>query len=301
MKGLITRIQRFSTTNGPGLRTTVFMKGCPLRCLWCHNPETQKMKRELLYYEETCIKCGSCSEACPHGVHCFIDGKHMLLRENCVLCGACADVCPVRALELSGEEIEAEELVARLLRDRAFYEHSGGGITLSGGEPLFQPAFTEEVLRRCKAEGIHTCVDTSGVGVSCDTVARFTREGLADLWLYDLKETDEERHRAATGVPLTPILRNLETIGEAHGKLRLRCPVIPGVNDREEHMEKIGEIAEKVPGVLAIDLVPYHRLGLVKAEALGEQQESFEALPEKRKKALLGRLQEKTGIPSSWI
>ena len=301
MKGLITRIQRFSTTNGPGLRTTVFMKGCPLRCLWCHNPETQKMKRELLYYEETCIKCGSCADACPEGVHLFQDGKHVLLRENCVVCGACADVCPVRALELSGEEIEAEELVARLLRDRAFYEHSGGGITLSGGEPLFQPAFTEEVLRRCKAEGIHTCVDTSGAGVSCDTVARFTREGLADLWLYDLKETDEERHRAATGVPLTPILRNLETIGEAHGKLRLRCPVIPGVNDREEHMEKIGEIAEKVPGVLAIDLVPYHRLGLVKAEALGEQQKTFEALPETRKKALLGRLQEKTDIPSSWI
>ena len=339
MKGLITRIQRFSTTNGPGLRSTVFMKGCPLRCLWCHNPETQKMKRELLFYEAQCVKCGTCVRICPQGVHQLVnrtseitetengkteaeaadsagkDVKHVLERRDCTMCGACVDHCPVEALEIAGIETDAEEVVQRLLRDRAFYKNSGGGITLSGGEPLFQLDFTVEILRRCKEEGLHTCLDTSGYivnsfhhteedGVFCDSHEIMTwlvRNRLVDLFLFDLKETDEERHQAATGVSLSPILGNLSAIGDAGGCIRLRCPVIPGINDRASHMEKIAEIAGNVSGIMAVDLIPYHRLGLVKAEALEEEQQEFTSLTEEKKQELLGILSDKTELKCNWI
>lgn len=315
MKGTITRIQRFSTTNGPGLRTTVFLKGCPLRCRWCHNPETQKRKRELLFYEAQCVKCGICVRTCPNGAHRLevrradadtdpageTERIHFLDREKCVLCGACADHCPVEALEMTGMEIEADDVALRLLRDRAFYKNSGGGVTLSGGEPLFQLDFTREILKRCKEEGLHTCLDTSGYGIPEEEIRCLVRDGIVDLFLYDLKETNEERHLAATGVPLAPVLRNLEEAGAAGGRIRLRCPIIPGVNDREEHLGKIGEIAESIPGIMAIDLIPYHRLGLVKAKALGGKQKEYERLTDGQKETLLAALVKKTGMPCGWI
>ena len=282
------------------------------------------MKQELLFYEAQCVKCGACVKVCPQGVHKLTDEtadasatgmKHLLERSQCTLCGACAAHCPVEALEIAGVEIEAEEVVQRLLRDRAFYENSGGGITLSGGEPLFQLAFTEEILRRCKEEGLHTCLDTSGYMIRTSHIAngnkvffdsrevmkRLVQDHYVDLFLFDLKETDDARHRAVTGVPLTPILENLKAIADAGGCIRLRCPIIPGVNDWASHVKKIGEIAGEISGITAIDLIPYHRLGLVKAEALGEEQQEFQALTEEKKQELLGILKANTVLNCNWM
>ena len=263
------------------------------------------MKRELLFYGEQCTGCGICVKNCPNGVHEIRNTDsgflHTLNRENCILCGACAARCPAEALEMAGEELEAEETVQRLLRDRAFYRNSGGGITLSGGEPLLQFAFTKEVLLRCREEGLHTCLDTSGFGISPDQMKQLVLDGLVDLFLYDLKETEEERHRTVTGVPLAPILMNLKAVGDAGGNIRLRCPIVPGVNDREEHVKRIGEIAEEVRGILAIDLIPYHHLGLVKAEALGEKQQKFELLTEERKQELLHVLKQTCEAECGWM
>ena len=284
------------------------MKGCPLRCLWCHNPETQKKRQELLFYADQCVCCGRCVKACQNGAHLlqtqerdFGKPVHIYVREKCTLCGACAAVCPAEALEMTGEDVEASKVVKRLLRDRAFYENSGGGVTLSGGEPLFQLAFTEEILRGCKAEGLHTCLDTSGVGASPEEISRLTKEHLVDLYLYDLKETDDARHRDATGVPFQTVLDNLEAVSCAGGRIRLRCPIIPGVNDRDAHLSRVGAIAETLPGVEAVDLIPYHRLGLVKAMALSESQQEFAALEEEQKKAFSDLVKHETKKPVQWL
>lgn len=265
-KGTIFNIQRFSTQDGPGIRTVVFMKGCPLNCSWCHNPESKSTKPEIFFKQDLCIDCGAC-RVCEKGCHSF-DPGHNYARLNCSSCGSCTENCPTKALECCGEEMTSEQILQAVLRDKAFYEQSGGGITLSGGEPLLQYDLTLELLRLCKEEGLHTAIETCG----------FTHQDLSelhkvtDLWLYDVKVLPEEDHIRHTGVSNRQILANLETLSQLGAKIILRCPIIPDVNLCKEHFAQLADLANKLPGVQAIHLEPYHPLGISKSRQLGKEQ-----------------------------
>ena len=267
--GMIFNIQRFSIHDGPGIRTTVFMKGCGMRCIWCHNPESWDGDREIAYYEDKCIGCGACIGVCPAQCHCAnkSDGVHIFNRQDCVKCGKCADVCCADALKIIGKYMTAAEVFEEIKKDDVFYESSGGGVTLSGGEPMFQPKFTEEILRRCKEAGMHTCIETSGLSNpdALIDVAKYT-----DLFLFDIKETDAARHKKYTGIDNNAILENLYMFDKTGAKIILRCPIIPEINDREEHFAGIARIANSLNNIQKIEIEPYHSLGLAKAQAVGK-------------------------------
>ncbi len=275
MTGIIFDIKRFAINDGPGIRTTVFLKGCPLSCLWCHNPESQRSGPELLFAPEKCAGCGRCAEACPAG--CVAPAGFD--RAGCTGCGRCAEVCPAGARELAGRRVSVETVLETVAKDRAFYRETGG-MTLSGGEPLFQPEFTLALLRGAKRAGFHTCLDTSGFA-SREVVDQLP--GAADLVLYDLKESDPVRHREYTGVPLEPILANLARIDAAGMELVLRCPLIPKLNRRMEHADAIARIAGTLRHLRRIDLMAYHPLGESKSKRLGRApafQDAFAAREE---------------------
>ena len=323
IKGWVSQIQRFSVSDGPGIRTTVFLKGCPLRCGWCHNPETANSGPSLLYYAGRCVSCGACAAICPNGAHTLtidaqasvngaqtfaIDalasvngahtltiGAHALDRAKCAYCGACASVCPGKALEIRGAEMAAEDVMKPVLRDMPFYETTGGGITVSGGEPLSQFTFTKALLASAKQSGLHTCLDTSGFGTGAESLLPWT-----DLYLWDIKETDEQRHLKHTGVRLAPILDNLRKVDAAGSAVLLRCPIISGVNDRREHMQAVGAIARRLKNLKGIDLVAYHNLGAAKAIALGMSQNEFNAPGEAERETLLSVLRENVEVPCRW-
>ena len=268
LKHIIFNIQRFSVNDGPGIRTTVFMKGCMLNCLWCHNPESKSSRPQLLLNARQCLGCGECIAACENGLHSFAeDGRHLIDRDRCALCGKCVSAC-VGALEMCGKEMTADEILKEVLRDKPFYDNSGGGMTVSGGDPLLAPEFTLDLLRRAKEYGLHTCVETSGFAKWEKVEAMIP---FVDLFLWDVKETDAARHREYTGVPNEPILENLRRLDAAGGRTILRCPVIPGYNDRAEHFAAIAALAESLNNVREINIEPYHPLGQSKAEALGEE------------------------------
>ena len=264
--GMILPIQHFSVDDGPGIRTTVFLKGCPLRCDWCHNPESWHRGKELLYHAAQCRSCGICASVCPGQVHHFPD--HRLERERCIRCGQCAAACPHEALELAGQQVSVEEILPELLLDQVFYRRSGGGITVSGGEPLAQPEFTAALLRACKEEGLHTCIETCGYG---DPEALRRLLPLTDLFLFDYKLTDDLRHQACTGVSNALILQNLDLLCCQGAAVILRCPMIPGVNLEPAHYDGIAALARRYPAIEEIHLEPYHPLGISKAQALGRQ------------------------------
>ena len=264
MMGTILNIQRFCTDDSPGIRTTVFLKGCPLRCIWCHNPESQAKRRELMYDPKKCVDCGRCAVACPEKCHLF-DESHTFARNACIGCGACTEVCPTGALELYGKSITVDEVYNEVKRDKAFYETSGGGVTVSGGEPLFQPEFTAELLRKCRENGIHTAIETSGFS---NEKALFTVLEHCDLVLFDIKETDEERHKQYTGVSLTTILRNLKLVNDKKIPFIIRAPIIPTLNDRESHFKSLKTIRESMKFCQGIQIMPYHRIGSYKYELL---------------------------------
>lgn len=271
-RGRIFDVQRFSLHDGPGIRTTVFLKGCPIRCRWCHNPESQKSAPELGYSASQCIGCGACATVCPRQVHTLdARGRHHVQRERCSGCGQCAAVCPTRALEWIGAEMTVAETLAGVLRDKPFFDQSGGGLTLSGGEPMMQPDFTSALLRAARQAGLHTCLDTSGPGSFEDYRALLDD---VDLFLFDIKDTHPGRHLASTGVPLAPILENLRLIDAAGGVLWLRCPIIPGLNSDDVHLGKLAEIASGLAQVKGITLLPYHPLGQAKYSRLGPAADS---------------------------
>ena len=267
--GIIFNIQRFSIHDGPGIRTTVFMKGCGMRCIWCHNPESWDSNTEIAYYADKCIGCGACINICPAKCHALseADKSHVFDRQNCLICGKCADICYAETLRAIGKRMSVDEVFEEIIKDSIFYETSGGGVTLSGGEPLFQPKFAIEILKRCKKAGIHTCVETSGYAKPdiLPDIIKYT-----DLFLFDIKETDIARHKEYTGVDNNLILKNLYALDKNGAQIILRCPIIPNLNDREDHFEGIGRIANGLTNIQKIEIEPYHSLGLSKAQAVGK-------------------------------
>jgi len=268
MNGTIFNIQKFSINDGPGIRTTVFMKGCPLRCLWCHNPESNSSRLEMFFNAEKCVGCRRCASACDRGGHIFDEASHTYLRGNCILCGECAKECLTDALEVVGREASVEEVIADVMRDKIFYDNSGGGMTLSGGEPMAQFDFTYALLKAAKEKGLHTCIETCGFAKS-ENYAKIVP--LIDIFLFDYKETDPQRHKEYTGVDNSLILSNLKMLDEVGAKIILRCPIIPTLNDREEHFKGIADTANSLKNVLEINIEPYHPLGSGKSETLGKE------------------------------
>lgn len=259
-------IQKFCTNDGPGIRTTVFLKGCPLDCLWCHNPESKRTAPEIMYNERLCIGCGLCEKQCENACHTLSENSHSYNRNGCTACGKCAEVCPAKAVEIAGNELCADDIIKEVLRDEAFYKTSGGGITLSGGEPMLQFAFTLEILEKAKEKGLHTCMETSGFAPKehFERVAPFV-----DIFLYDYKLSDENEHIKYTGVSNKKILENLFHLDSLGKSIILRCPVIPGINDTAAHFEAISAVANKLSNIIEINVEPYHPLGSSKAKQLG--------------------------------
>lgn len=267
LQGLIFDIRRFSIHDGPGIRTTVFFKGCPLSCWWCHNPESQSAAQEVMLWESRCIRCGACIPACPLDAIDRYDGRVVTDREVCIACASCMDACTAEARELVGRKMNADEVMREIERDSIFFEQSGGGVTFSGGEPLSQRAFLAELLRRCKALDIHTTVDTCGY--TPWKILDSIRQDV-DLFLYDLKMMDDARHRKYTGVPNGLILDNLRALVEHGSRVIVRVPVIPGINDDEENLSQTAAFIASLEGIERVDLLPYHESAAGKYERLGK-------------------------------
>ena len=259
-KAIFFDIQRNSFVDGPGIRTTVFFKGCNLRCAWCHNPESQSAKPQMMFYKDKCTGCGKCKSVCPH---------HL---EQCELCGKCTLYCPVDARKVCGKEHTVDEVLKEVLKDKAFYETSGGGVTFSGGECMLQIDFLAEILKKCKENGIHTAVDTAGhiPFESFEKILPYT-----DLFLYDIKIFDSQKHKQYVGVGNELILENLKKLFERKAKLWIRIPIIPDVNDSIEEIQKIKDFLKTNGTPEKIELLPYHAMGENKYRAIGKEPQIF--------------------------
>lgn len=265
-KGMIFDIVRCSYVDGPGIRTTVFFKGCNLKCEWCHNPESQSPEKQIMFFKNKCTGCGKCREVCPNNL------------KKCNFCGECELYCPNDARKICGKEMTVDEVFSEILRDKAFYENSGGGVTFSGGECMLQINFLKEVLEKCRKENIHTAVDSAG-NVPWEYFTEITP--YTDLFLYDIKLADSEKHKKYTGADNRKILKNLELLLDANMQVIIRIPVIGGVNDNAAEMTAIKELVSRL-GSCKTELLPYHAMGKHKYTALGKGEPSgFEVSAEK--------------------
>ncbi len=264
-RGTVVELKRFAVHDGDGIRTTVFLKGCPLKCVWCHNPESISPLPQLAFYHEKCTVCGRCVAACPRGAHTVKDGVHTVDREKCTACGACTAACRADALRVEGREMTVDEVMAAVLEDKMFYDTSGGGLTLSGGEPTVQAGFALALLKAAKAAGIHTALDTCG----------FARRGVltellpwVDVFLFDVKHITAEGHRRCTGQANDRILDNLRFLSDSGAAIEVRMPLVPTYNDDDATLHGIGNLLASVK-VTKVKLLAYHAYARSKYDALG--------------------------------
>jgi pyruvate formate lyase activating enzyme len=276
-EGLIFDFKKYAINDGPGIRTTVFFKGCPLRCRWCHNPEGQSFAPEIMIRASRCLAdCSHCVAVCPEGAIVKTAVVPVLDRPLCTACGKCAEICPAEAIEVVGRRLSATQLLREIEKDRIFQEESGGGVTFSGGEPLSQPDFLCEILEQCRKKEIHTTVDTCGFAPA-DVLDRIAEK--TDLFLFDLKAIDEKKHLAFTGESNRLILENLKRLAAKGKKTVVRIPVIPGINDDEENIRETAEFLRSLGSISDISLLPYHKLGRNKYRGLEKKADADEFTP----------------------
>lgn len=264
-KGMVFDIQRFSIQDGPGIRTSVFLKGCPLKCIWCCNPESQRLGQELVHYEEKCIRCLKCIDSCPRKAIIFKDNRIKVDRKLCDLCKKCIDVCPQDAYSIIGKEVSVDSVMKEVLRDIPFYNNYGGGVTITGGEPSLQPEFSSEILKASKEEQINTAIETSGYASwrKLEMTLRYT-----DLVLFDLKVMSDELNKKLTGVSNQLILENLKKIDNLGMKIIIRIPFIPNQNDSEKNLKDMVIFLEGLKNQYSIDILPFHQYGRYKYRSL---------------------------------
>ena len=277
-KAVILVIQKFSIHDGPGIRTTVFLKGCPLNCLWCHNPESKNFSPQLSYDINKCIMCRKCETVCPVKAHKFEKNVHNIDYSRCVLCGKCVEACSAGSLSIYGKVMSVDEIIAEAEKDKAFFDNTGGGITISGGEPLSRVEFTLALAKAARERGIHVTVETSGFAASenIEEIADYT-----DLFLFDYKVSDNELSEKLIGVKdLNKILENLDLIYSKKKDIIIRCPFIPEYNITEKHFRQIAELEDKYPDLLGIEILPYHNFGKNKADNIGDKYEVNVKMPD---------------------
>lgn len=271
MEGLIFDLKRYAVHDGPGIRLNVFFKGCPLHCLWCHNPEGVGFEPELMLMPNRCARCGDCVSVCRYqALSQNGDGQVVADRSRCILCGDCLQACQREAIEIAGRKMTVEEIATEAEKERVFFEQSGGGVTLTGGEPLAQPAFAEALIEGLKSHGFHVALDTSGYAPA-EVFRRLAEK--ADLVLFDLKIMDETRHKKYTGVSNGIILENLRSLESIGKPVWVRFPFIPGVNDDEKNLEAMASFLSRLRSVEQVNILPYHKGGVEKIRRLGREGE----------------------------